>query len=347
MKYLFVFFSISILILGCSKEDSSTTSTSEGSNSVSMSFFGKVAQGYIEGAKVFADLDSDRVRDSNEAQATSDSGGCYTLQVEPGNWTLISQGGTFLDSQGNKINALPMKAPAPTTSGAIAALECGSTQISSTAVNITPLTSLVAANSSLKSKFNALGGNGWNSDIASSSGVPGKLLRISQTVEQALKTLSSGDYAILSSDTAKLKTMDKLADAFTKQKNISSKEALTAAVQEGLVNALNDEQVVILTLTQKKIKGAFVDAAKVAVEGVASAISDTSESVVESSVALTLETALDNATSVVNRVVNLVSNPKYAKFCGGTSLKDNSSCPSIDNESFLAVARFGYVVFSE
>ena len=38
---------------------------------------------------------------------------------------------------------------------------------------------------------------------------------------------------------------------------------------------------------------------------------------------------------------------KYAKFCGGTSLTDNSSCPSIDNSSFLAVARFGYVVFAE
>ena len=43
-------------------------STSEDSSSGSMSFSGKVAQGYVEGAKVFADLDGDGVRDSNESQ---------------------------------------------------------------------------------------------------------------------------------------------------------------------------------------------------------------------------------------------------------------------------------------
>ena len=102
---------------------------------------------------------------------------------------------------------------------------------------------------------------------------------------------------------------NKLADAFAKQEDISSKDALTAATQEGLLNALNDEEVVTLTTAQKKIKGALVDVAKGAVEGVAAAISNTSDSVVESSVASTLETALDNATSVVDTAVNLSSNP--------------------------------------
>ena len=278
-------------------------------------------------------MDGDGVRDSNESQDTTDSSGAYNLNADAGSWTLITSGGTFLDSQGNKVNALPMKAPAPTSSGATA--------------NVTPLTSLVAGNPTLKAKLDALGGDGWNADIASSSGVPGKLLRVAQTVEQAMKTLTTGDNAILSSDTSKLKTLDKLADAFAKQEDISSNEALSAATQEGLVNALNDEEVVTLTSDQQKIKGALVDAAKGAVEGVAAAISNTSDSVVESSVASTLETALDNATSVVDTAVNLAANPKYAKFCGGTSLTDNSSCPSIDNSSFLAVARFGYVVFAE
>jgi hypothetical protein len=298
-----------------------------------MSFSGKVAQGYVEGAKVFADLDGDGVRDSNESQDTTDSSGSYNLSADAGSWTLITSGGTFLDSQGNKVNALPMKAPAPSTSGATA--------------NVTPLTSLVAANPGLKTKLDALGGDGWNADIASSSGVPGKLLRVAQTVEQAMKTLTTGDNAVLSSDASKLKTINKLADAFAKQEDISSKEALTAATQEGLINALNDSEVVTLSSAQEKIKGALVDAAKGAVEGVAAAISNTSDSVVESSVASSLEAALDNATSTVETAVSLASNPKYAKFCGGTSLTDNSSCPSIYNSSFLAVARFGYVVFSE
>ena len=61
---------------------------------------------------------------------------------------LITSGGTFLDSKGNEVKALAMKAPAPTTSGATS--------------NVTPLTSLVAANPSLKAKLDALGGDGWN-----------------------------------------------------------------------------------------------------------------------------------------------------------------------------------------
>ena len=76
MKYLFILLSIPILLLGCAKEEDSTTSTSESSTSEdsssgSMSFSGKVAQGYVEGAKVFADLDGDGVRDSNESQGTT------------------------------------------------------------------------------------------------------------------------------------------------------------------------------------------------------------------------------------------------------------------------------------
>ena len=336
MKYLFILFIIPILLLGCAKEEDSTTSTSEDSTSEdsssgSMSFSGKVAQGYVEGAKVFADLDGDGVRDSNESQGTTDASGSYTLKADPGSWTLITSGGTFLDSQGNKVNALPMKAPAPSTSGATA--------------NVTPLTSLVAANPGLKTKLDALGGDGWNADIASSSGVPGKLLRVAQTVEQAMKTLTTGDNAVLSSDASKLKTINKLADAFAKQEDISSNEVLTAATQEGLINALNDAEVVTLSSAQEKIKGALVDAAKGAVEGVAAAISNTSESVVESSVASTLETALDNATSVVDTAVNLAGNPVYATFCTNSTESSCSGAPSGATVTYATFPKFGAVVF--
>ena len=337
MKYLFLLFTISLLFLGCAKEEDSAL-TSEDSNSPdsssgSMSFSGKVAQGYVEGAKVFADLDGDGVRDSNESQDTTDSSGSYNLSADAGSWTLITSGGTFLDSQGNKLNALPMKAPAPSTSGATA--------------NVTPLTSLVAANPGLKTKLDALGGDGWNADIASSSGVPGKLLRVAQTVEQAMKTLTTGDNAILSSDASKLKTINKLADAFAKQEDISSNEALTAATQEGLINALNDSEVVTLSSAQEKIKGALVDAAKGAVEGVAAAISNTSDSVVESSVASSLETALDNATSVVDTAVNLAGNPVYATFCTNSTESSCLGAPSGATLTYATVPKFGAVVFNQ
>ena len=340
MLNIFYFLFISLLVFGCAKKEDSTsttttaTTTSNDSSSGSIILSGKIAQGYVRGAKVFADVDGDGIRDSNESQATSDTSGSYDLKADPGSWMLITSGGTFLDSKGNEVNALPMKAPAPTTSGATS--------------NITPLTSLVAANPSLKAKLDALGGDGWNADIASSSGVPGKLLRVAQAVEQVMMALSTGSNAILTSDSSKLKTLDKLADAFATQENISSNEALAAATQEGLHNALNDENVVTLSADQKKkIKEILMDVAKAAVDSVTAAISDTSENVVETSVASTLEAALDNATSVVGTALNLASNPKYAKFCGGSSLTDISSCPSIDDSSYLAVARFGYVVYSE
>ena len=340
MLNIFYFLFISLLVFGCAKKENSTSSSNEettisdDSSSGSMVLSGKIAQGYVKGAKVLADVDGDGIRDSNESQGTSDTSGSYVLNADPGSWMLITSGGTFLDSKGNEVNALPMKAPAPTTSGATS--------------NITPLTSLVAANPSLKAKLDALGGDGWNADIASSSGVPGKLLRVAQAVEQVMMTLSTGSNAILTSDSSKLKTLDKLADAFAMQENISSNESLAAATQEGLLNALNDENVVTLSADQKKkIKEILMDVVKVAVDSVTAAISDTSENVVETSVASTLEAALDNATSVVGTALNLTTNPKYAKFCGGTSLTDISSCPSIDNSSFLAVAKFGYVVFAE
>ena len=69
-----------------------------------------------------------------------------------------------------------------------------------------------------------------------------------------MKTLTTGDNAVLSSDASKLKTINKLADAFAKQEDISSKDALTAATQEGLLNALNDEEVVTLTTAQRRLR---------------------------------------------------------------------------------------------
>jgi len=339
MLKIFYFLFISLLVFGCAKKEDSTsstttaTTTSDDSSSGSMLLSGKIAQGYVRGAKVFADVDGDGTRDSNESQATSDTSGSYDLRADPGSWMLITSGGTFLDSKGNEVNALPMKAPAPTTSGATS--------------NVTPLTSLVAANPSLKAKLDALGGDGWNADIASSSGVPGKLLRIAQTVEQTMMTLSTGSNAVLATDSSKLKTLDKLAEAFAMQENISSNEALAAATQQGVVNALNDENVVTLSADQEKIKGALVDATLVAVDSVTEAISDTSEAVVETSVTSTLETALDNATSVVNTAVSLAGAPVYATFC---TTSESSSCtgtPSGATLSYATVPKFGAVVFNQ
>ena len=91
MLKIFYFLFISLLVFGCAKKEDSTssTTTSDDSSSGSMLLSGKIAQGYVRGAKVFADVDGDGIRDSNESQATSDTSGSYNLTADPGSWMLI------------------------------------------------------------------------------------------------------------------------------------------------------------------------------------------------------------------------------------------------------------------
>ena len=115
MLKIFYFLFISLLVFGCAKKEDSTsttttaTTTSNDSSSGSMILSGKIAQGYVRGAKVLADVDGDGIRDSNESQGTSDTSGSYVLNADPGSWMLITSGGTFLDSKGNEVNALLLK----------------------------------------------------------------------------------------------------------------------------------------------------------------------------------------------------------------------------------------------
>jgi len=71
MLKIFYFLFISLLVFGCAKKEDSTstttTTTSDDSSSGSMILSGKIAQGYVRGAKVFADVDGDGIRDSNES----------------------------------------------------------------------------------------------------------------------------------------------------------------------------------------------------------------------------------------------------------------------------------------
>ena len=90
MLNIFYFLFISLLVFGCAKKENSTSSSNEettisdDSSSGSMVLSGKIAQGYVRGAKVFADVDGDGIRDSNESQGTSDTSGSYVLNADPG-----------------------------------------------------------------------------------------------------------------------------------------------------------------------------------------------------------------------------------------------------------------------
>ena len=148
-------------------------SGSEPSSLSSVSISGKLAQAYVGGATIIADKKESGSQtgncklDAGEIGTTSSASGDFSLSVSYGNYVLCTTGGSYKNSDGKSVAAAPMMTPAPDTD--------------SSGWNVTPLTTLVATQPSLKTKLDELGG--WNADIASSSGVPGKLLRVAKTVE--------------------------------------------------------------------------------------------------------------------------------------------------------------------
>ena len=89
-------------------------------------------------------------RDPGEMDTLSALDGSYSLGGLEGTGLLVTLGGTFLNSKGQKIDAIPMLAPAP--------------QVNQLVSNITPITTLVAAEPNLKEKLQNFGD--WNTDIA-------------------------------------------------------------------------------------------------------------------------------------------------------------------------------------
>ena len=144
-------------------DDPTTTSVSCGNNCSSTvtikpqtaTVGGKLAQSYVEGALIWADKLVDGrgnlKLDAEEPRTRSEADGDYQLSGITGDYQLVTFGGYKKNSSGTKIKAAPMLAPAP---------EAGQT-----ITNITPLTTLVAFEPTLKEKLSAYGD--WNADIAS------------------------------------------------------------------------------------------------------------------------------------------------------------------------------------
>lgn len=106
-------------VAGGALDSDSTTTVSDSSS-------GNVVKGPITGATVFRDLDGDYILDAGEASATTTAGGAYTLSGSGGK--IVASGGT--DSTTNLAFTGVLAAPAGATV-------------------VTPLTTLLAANSSL------------------------------------------------------------------------------------------------------------------------------------------------------------------------------------------------------
>jgi len=123
---------------------------------------------------------------------------------------LISFGGTYLNSEGKELPASPMLAPKPLSS--------------KDTFNITPITTLVAVEPSLKLSLEKLGD--WNTDIASPDGASAPLLRLAKTVESLSGILGHGEEPIALNDVARLRSITIFANSLVA---LSAEELISAS----------------------------------------------------------------------------------------------------------------------
>ncbi len=268
-------------------DDPTTTSVSCGTSCSSTAIIksktvsGKLAQGYVEGAVIWADQLVDGrgnlKLDPDEPYTRSDADGDYQLPGITGNYQLVTAGGYKKNSSGTKINAAPMLAPAP--------------EADQTKTNITPLTTLVAFEPTLKEKLSVYGD--WNADIASPSGVNGSLLRIAMTVETLSSAVSGGSSTLISDSDDHLKSLGKLAVQINSVTgDLSNDEILKKSASNALSTILSDSTLMEKTPTASE-QADLIDALEKAVKGVASKIPD--GLVVEDSLLAEIETQMQAA----------------------------------------------------
>ena len=246
----------------------SRSSNSEPNHLTKVTVSGKLAQAYVGGATVIADKKENGSQigncewDTGETKTTSSDSGDFSLSVSYGNYVICTTGGSYKNSEGKSVAAAPMMTPAPDTN--------------SSGWNVTPLTTLVATQPTLKTKLDELGG--WNADIASPSGVPSKLLRIAKTVEtywQVSTRLSNDPKNQLHA----LKNLAKtLKDNGVPTDNTSLKNLTTSALQTSMQdNSINTDAKDISEDAMKEIL-------KAAINKVTEAVPDTNDKIVEKDV---------------------------------------------------------------
>ena len=258
-------------------------------------FSGKLAQDYVKGATVVADIirtDSEignLQQDPGEVTAISDTGGGYTLSSGYSGFVFFSQGGTITNANGEEVPALPMLAPMP---------EAGQQ-----AANITPLTTLVTTQPELKAKLDEIGG--WNTDIADPAGSPGSLLRVAKTVETVLQVLSGGESPLLDSTAAQLAALSKVAETMTEVEDIGSDAALTELASNSANAVLNDPNLVAPSrLEQAGSLEQVLAGIENSVAVVAQAVPDSEEPIVESEIVKAIEESITETIEEVEQVVS-------------------------------------------
>ncbi len=284
---------LSLAVMGCPGGGSSSSSNNTVTPAATLS--GAVAKGYVEGARVIADkvptgqtignLQFDRTE--GEVFDISTSLGDYVVEVPEnyGEFVLFSLGGT--DNSTNQP-APPMMAP-------------------SDAGNITPVTTLVSLNSSLKEK---IGAARYDQDIAADTGADGDVLALAMTVKTSLESLTAN---VALTDTQKMNIAKAMADEFNDVDDLKDvtkiASATNAAVQKVVADeTIFDPEVIVMD------KEDAAEAIQTAVTNIVSTI-DMNNKVVEQNIIDDVQdeieatkTAVDNTiTSIVRIKLNIVS----------------------------------------
>ena len=170
------------------------------------SFSGMLAQGYVDGATVWADklttaTTGNFVVDTGEVTAEGNSvDGAYSMTIPEnyGSYVIVSQGGFVEDSSGVRQPAVIMMAPAPAAS-----------EGTTITVNVTPVTTLVALEPALADKIEY-----YDADIADGA-VNADLVQLAKTVESVLFLLTNPETGVVDAGSlsAQMEVVGEIAEA--------------------------------------------------------------------------------------------------------------------------------------
>ncbi|MEC7220783.1 MAG: hypothetical protein VXW29_10300, partial [SAR324 cluster bacterium] len=193
---------------------------------------GGLAQSYVMGATVWADRIAadgsfNKQLDENENYTNSGSDGSYSLTPDYLDYILVTEGGFKLNASGVYVSAAPMLATIP--------------DANQMAVNITPLTTLVAAAPELAEIFEQSGD--WRADIASPLGVPSDLLRVAKVTEAFWMLMSGGSNRIIETTQKQLSALAVLGQNLAEGGRAALQENLASIVGQAVEEVLNNPEI--------------------------------------------------------------------------------------------------------
>ncbi len=277
-KLLFLCGTLAVFMFGC---DSGSDRTVDPVIYTTVS--GNAAQVYVRGAMITADKigGSDIGNfstDSNETLAYTGADGSFTFELPEtyGGYVLFSNGGTVADSNGNRVAAFPMLAPEG-------------------AKNITPVTTLVALNSSLKDKI----GTDYDTDIADPAGAAWDIVQLAKVVEAVLANFTDKNNPIITDIENQFAVYKKIAAAFAHQDiDLTNDAHIVAAVGTAVTSVLEDNTIIQDSEIISNAAG-IINVITECAETVAEAIPN-SGNVVEDNVLATVQNALADSLSKID-----------------------------------------------